>query len=84
MTADAVTNWEDRLFPLLLSRPRPNPMTQIQFDYGNVTISDGVIQAPSPTITALLDTLAAARRVAAPSRACLTRTSTLHKVSSVW
>ena len=35
-------------------------MTQFLFDYGTVTISDGVIQAPSPTITALLDTLAAA------------------------
>ena len=60
MTADAETNWEDRLFPLFLSRPRRNPITQIQFDYSNVTISGGVIQVPSPTITALLDTLAAA------------------------
>ena len=34
-------------------------MTKIRFDYGIVTISDGVIQAPSPTLTALLDTLAA-------------------------
>jgi len=83
VTADAVTNWEDRLFPLLLSRPRPNPMTQIQFDYGNVTISDGVIQAPSPTITALLDTLATALP-GYGSIPCSTRTSTLHKVSSVW
>jgi hypothetical protein len=35
-------------------------MTKIRFDNGSiVTISDGVIQAPSPTLTALLDTLAA-------------------------
>jgi hypothetical protein len=34
-------------------------MTKIRFDYGTVTISDGVIQAPSPTLTALLDALAA-------------------------
>jgi hypothetical protein len=35
-------------------------MTKIRFDNGNtVTISDGVIQASSPTLTALLDALAA-------------------------
>ena len=34
-------------------------MTKIRFDYGTVTISDGVIQAPSPTLTAVLDALAA-------------------------
>ena len=34
-------------------------MTKIRFDYCTVTISDGVIQASSPTLTALLDTLAA-------------------------
>jgi hypothetical protein len=37
----------------------PNPITKIRFDYGTVTISDGVIQARSPTLTALLDVLAA-------------------------
>jgi len=61
----------------------PNPMTQFLFDYGTVTISDGVIQAPSPTITALLDTLATALP-GYGSIPCSTRTSTLHKVSSVW
>ena len=35
------------------------PMTTIRFDYCTVTISDRMIQAPSPTLTALLDTLAA-------------------------
>ena len=35
-------------------------MTKIRFDNGiTVTIRDGVIQAPSPTLTAILDTLAA-------------------------
>ena len=34
-------------------------MTKIRFDYGIVTISDGFVQAPSPRLTALLDTLAA-------------------------
>ena len=34
-------------------------MTKIRFDYCTVTISDGFVQAPSPTLTALLDTLAA-------------------------
>jgi hypothetical protein len=34
-------------------------MTKIRFDYCTVTISDGVILAPSPTLTAFLDTLAA-------------------------
>ena len=34
-------------------------MTKIRFDYCTVTISDGVIQAPSPTLIALLDALAA-------------------------
>ena len=34
-------------------------MTKIRFDYGTVTISDGFVQAPSPTLTALLNTLAA-------------------------
>jgi hypothetical protein len=34
-------------------------MTKIRFDYGTVTISNDVIQAPSPTLAALLDTLAA-------------------------
>jgi hypothetical protein len=38
--------------------PDPNPMTKIRFDYGiTVTIRDGVIQAPSPTLTAILDAL---------------------------
>jgi hypothetical protein len=37
----------------------PTPMITIRFDYCTVTISDGVVQAPSPTLTALLDTLAA-------------------------
>ena len=36
-------------------------MTKIRFDNGiTVTIRDGFVQAPSPTLTALLDTLAAA------------------------
>jgi hypothetical protein len=34
-------------------------MTKIRFDYGTVTISDGVIQASSPTLTALLDAVVA-------------------------
>jgi hypothetical protein len=34
-------------------------MTKIRFDYGTVTIRDGALQAPSPTLTAILDTLAA-------------------------
>ena len=35
-------------------------MTKIRFDNGiTVTISDGWVQAPSPTLTAILDTLAA-------------------------
>ena len=34
-------------------------MTKIRFDYCTVTISDGSVQAPSPTLTALLDMLAA-------------------------
>jgi len=35
-------------------------MTKIRFDNGiTVTIRGGVIQAPSPTLTAILDTLAA-------------------------
>jgi hypothetical protein len=38
---------------------RPQPITKIRIDYGTVTISDGVIQAPSPTLTALLDALVA-------------------------
>jgi hypothetical protein len=46
-----------RWFPTLTLDP--SPMTKIRFDYGTVTISDGVIQAPSPTLTALLDALAA-------------------------
>jgi hypothetical protein len=34
-------------------------MTKILFDNGStVTIRDGIVQAPSPTLTALLDTLA--------------------------
>ena len=44
------------MFPLV---PDPTPMTQIRFDYCTVTISDGVILAPSPTLTASLNTLAA-------------------------
>ena len=44
--ANAVINWEDRLFvPPSLSTP--NPMTKSRFDYGTVTISDGFVQAPS-------------------------------------
>jgi hypothetical protein len=35
-------------------------MTKIRFDNGNiVTVRDGFVQAPSPTLTAILDTLAA-------------------------
>jgi hypothetical protein len=34
-------------------------MTKIRFNSGTVTISDGVVQASSPTLTALLNTLAA-------------------------
>jgi hypothetical protein len=35
-------------------------MSKIQFDSGiTVTIRDGFVQAPSPTLTAILDTLAA-------------------------
>jgi hypothetical protein len=34
-------------------------MTKIRFNYCTVTISDGVILAPSPTLTAVLNTLAA-------------------------
>ena len=33
-------------------------MTKIRFDYCTVTISDGFVQAPSPTLTALLGALA--------------------------
>jgi len=54
--ANAAINWENCLF---LWFPTSNPMAKIRFDYATVTISDGVIQAPSPTLTALLDTLAA-------------------------
>jgi len=44
----------------ILTHPLPTPMTKIRFDNGiTVTIRDGVIQAPSPTLTAILDTLAA-------------------------
>jgi hypothetical protein len=32
----------------------PNPITKIRFDNGTVAISDGAIQAPSPTLAALL------------------------------
>ena len=35
-------------------------MIKIRFDYCTVTISDGFVQAPPPTLTALLDALAAA------------------------
>ena len=52
----AVINWEDLLFPTLTLAP----MTKIRFDNGiTVTISDGFVQAPSPTLAALLNTLAA-------------------------
>ena len=44
------------MFPLV---PDPNPVTKIRFDYCTVTINDGVIQAPSPTLAALLDAPAA-------------------------
>ena len=54
----AVINWEDLLFPTLTLDP--HPMTKIRFDNGiTVTISDGFVQARSPTLTALLNTLAA-------------------------
>ena len=33
-------------------------MTKFRFDCGTVTIRDGFVQAPSPTLTALLDALA--------------------------
>ena len=33
-------------------------MTKIRFDYCTVTISDGIIQAPSPILTTLLGALA--------------------------
>ena len=33
-------------------------MTKIRFDYCTVTISDGFVQAPSPTLTALFGALA--------------------------
>jgi hypothetical protein len=46
-----------RWFPTLTLDP--NHMTKIRFDYGTVTISDGFVQAPSPTLAALLDALAA-------------------------
>ena len=46
-----------RWFPTLTLDP--NPMTKIRFDNGTtVTIRDGMVQAPSPTLTAFLDTLA--------------------------
>jgi hypothetical protein len=38
----------------------PDPMTKIRFDNGiTVTIRDGIVQAPSPTLAAFLDTIAA-------------------------
>ena len=78
--ANAVINWEDRPFPLVPDPP--NPMTKIRFDYGTVTISDGFVQAPSPTLTAFLDTLAATLPGYGWSRSFSMRTSTLHRVSS--
>jgi len=58
--ANAGINWEgcfSRWFPTLTLDP--DPMTKIRFDCGIVTIGDGVIQAPSPTLSALLSALAA-------------------------
>jgi hypothetical protein len=45
-----------RWFPALTLDP--NPMTKIRFNYCTVTISDGFVLAPSPTLTAILNTLA--------------------------
>lgn len=46
----------------LVPRPSPldpTPMTKIRFDNGcTVTIRDGIVQAPTPTLTAILDMLA--------------------------
>ena len=54
--ANAGINWEDRLLALV---PTLTPMTKIRFDNGiTVTIRDGGIQAPSPTLTAILGALA--------------------------
>jgi hypothetical protein len=59
---NAVINWEDRLFrwfPTLILDP--DPMTQIRFDSRiTVTIRDGWLAAPTPELTAILDTLAGA------------------------
>ena len=57
--ANAVTNWEHPLVPQTRT-PDPTPMTEIRFENGStVTIRDGWIQAPSPTMTAMLNALAA-------------------------
>ena len=56
--ANAVTNWEDLLPPTLT--PLASLVIKIRFDDGiTVTIRVGFVQAPSPTLTALLETLAA-------------------------
>ena len=44
----------------LVVHPLPTPMTKVRFDNGiTVTIRDGWVQTPSPTLIAILDTLAA-------------------------
>ena len=56
-------------------------MTKIRFDNGStVTITDSVVQAPSPTLTALLDTLAAP--AAAPAASSVDLAGVLDKLAA--
>ena len=69
----------------LVVHPLPTPMTKIRFDNGiTVTIRDGWVQTPSPTLIAILDTLAATLPGYGRIPSFSMRISTLRRDSPVW
>jgi hypothetical protein len=69
------------LVPLV---PDPDPITKVRFDCCTATMREGFVQAPSPTLTAILDVLAATLPGYGSIPFFSMRTSTLLRVSSVW